>query len=192
MENGLTVAKFLTYITLFLEKQLGERLGVDIDKLQTLKVNSTAQAKLYNWNILAQEIEMFDIALSNDEKREIVQGDHHAIINLINRMKEILHGDVNTTALLNKSKTTNKENKLSENEGKPKAITAGNGSSVESKKNKLPKAAVDIEKLEMDKSPNECSNCVEFILLTLSQALKLTPKQAAAFLAKDNQFLTEA
>lgn len=29
-------------------------------------------------------------------------------------------------------------------------------------------------------------------MLTLSQALKLTPKQAAAFLAKDNQFLTEA
>lgn len=148
MENGITVAKFLTYITLFLEKQLGERIGVDIDKLQTLKVNSSQQAKLYNWNVLLQEIEVFDIALSNEEKRDVVQGDHLIIIDLINRMKDILHGDVNTTSILNKSKEANKEN-----DSNLSAIKAEK--QTESEQKKLPKSAIDLEKLELEKNPNE-------------------------------------
>lgn len=148
MENGITVAKFLTYITLFLEKQLGERIGVDIDKLQTLKVNSSEQAKLYNWNVLLQEIEMFEIALSDEEKRDIVQGDHLIIIDLINRMKDILHGDVNTTSILNKTKDANKEN-----DSNLSAIKADN--KTQSAEKKLPKSAIDLEKLQTEKDPNE-------------------------------------
>ena len=189
MDNGLTVAKFLTYITLFLEKQLGDRIGVNIDKLQTLKVNSSSQARLYNWNILAQELEMFDIYMSNEEKRDIVQGDHQAVINLLIQMKEVLHGDVDMTMIVNKTREADKENDGNHiGDENPE----NNQNAQEVKKNKIPKAAIDINKIQTEKQPNECSSWVEFILLTLSQSLKLTPKQAAAFLAKENQYLNEA
>jgi hypothetical protein len=150
MENGLTIAKFLTYITLFLEKQLGERLGVNIDKLQTLKVNSSNQAKLYNWNILAQELEMLDIKFSSEEKRDIIQGDHQTIIDLILRMRDVLHGDVNTTELLNKTREADKENLNAE--------TSDEKQEKDKPKNKIPRAAVDIDQLKTEKSLSECQN----------------------------------
>jgi len=155
MDNGLTVAKFLTYITLFLEKQLGDRIGVNIDKLQTLKVNSSSQARLYNWNILAQELEMFDIYMSNEEKRDIVQGDHQAVINLLIQMKEVLHGDVDMTMIVNKTREADKENDGNHiGDENPE----NNQNAQEVKKNKIPKAAIDINKIQTEKQPNECSS----------------------------------
>ena len=58
--------------------------------------------------------------------------------------------------------------------------------------NKLSKASIDIDKMDSQKDLNSWTNWVEFILNALSQALKLTPKQAAALLAKENQLLIEA
>ena len=112
MENGLTVAKFLTYITLYLEKQLGEKIGVDTDKMQSLKVNTSNQAKLFNWNVLAQELENLNIHLASEEKRAIIQGDHQSIVELLERMKNVLKGENSASLLTNKSKTnisTNEE-----------------------------------------------------------------------------------
>ncbi|CAI2384566.1 unnamed protein product [Moneuplotes crassus] len=185
MLNGLTIAKFLTYITLFLEKQIGERLGVNIDKLQTLKVSSTDQAKLYNWSILSKELEMLDLFLTPEDKRDIIQGDFGAISNLLTSMKNILHGDVDTTSLVNKSRDNTKENANTTNE-----IQEHTQEEAKPQK-KLPKSAVDINQIKTE-NPSDCVNCVEFILVTLSQSLKLTGKQAAAFLAKENKFLKEA
>ena len=150
MENGLTIAKFLTYITLFLEKQIGERLGVNIDKLQTLKVSSSDPAKLYNWNILSQELEMLDINLLPEDKRDILQGNHNIIANLIMKMKAILHGDVDTNSLLNKSKEGNKTGENDENYNE-----TNNQFEEEKPKVNLPKAAVDMNELNTDKNLNE-------------------------------------
>ena len=191
MLNGLTLAKFLTYITLFLEKQIGERLGVNIDNLQTLKVSSTEQAKLYNWNILSQELEMLDVVLTPEDKRDIIQGDFQAITNILKKMKNILHGDVDTTSLLNKTKDS-KENESRITEGNSSVRKLKGENEEKPKKKNIPKAAVDINDINTEKGPNDCSNCVEFILVTLSKSLSLTGKQAAAFLAKENKFLIEA
>jgi len=161
MENGLIAAKFLTYITLFIEKQQnGKRLGINIDKLQTLKVNSTSNAKLYNWNTLEQEIKLFDIQLTSEEKLAIVEGDHQSIISLLGKLKELLSGD---TKIL--SEKNSEEKQPSE---KPKGISLLKGipkmnnkiAKEEDKENinAVPKAAVDIEEIQTEKNPNECIN----------------------------------
>ena len=187
MENGLIAAKFITYITLFLEKQLGEQIGVSIDKLQTLKVNSTNQAKLYNWNVLGQEIEILNVFLSPDQKRAIIEGDHASIIQLLMQLKDVLHGDFDLNAAAKR-----KESIRNDDQNESQQIQQNEDESIVKPKPVADEAAIDIDDIKTEKSANECSSCVEYILLTLSQALKLTPKQSAGFLAKDNKFLTEA
>ena len=44
----------------------------------------------------------------------------------------------------------------------------------------------------MDCDLNQCQNTLELILVTLSRALDLQPRQAAALLANGNQFLITA
>ena len=163
MENGLTVAKFLTYITLYLEKQLGERIGVDTDKMQSLKVNTSSQAKLFNWNVLAQELENLNIHLSSDEKRAIIQGDHQSIIELLERMNNVLKSDISTSILTNKSKSNMSSNDELSSAVKEKpaknSIASDKEASAESKnKKKISKGSVDIDKIDVQKQPETCNN----------------------------------
>ena len=163
MENGLTVAKFLTYITLYLEKQLGEKIGVDTDKMQSLKVNTSSQAKLFNWNVLAQELENLNIHLSSDEKRAIIQGDHQSIIELLERMNNVLKSDISTSILTNKSKSnmsSNDELSCAVKEKPAKnSIASDKEASAESKnKKKISKGSVDIDKIDVQKQPETCNN----------------------------------
>lgn len=156
MENGLTAAKLITYITLFLEKQMGDRIGINIDKLQTLKVNSNSQAKLYNWNILAKEIEMFGIQLTADEIRSMVEGNHESIVDLLSKLKDVLHGDVNLSALSSKKSADESAVKVEPKAGGLKLFKLK--PNVAKPANVVPKAAVDIDEIKTDKDPNECTS----------------------------------
>lgn len=51
---------------------------------------------------------------------------------------------------------------------------------------------VDILGLEHHKNVADCSNCIEFILVSLCQSLLILPNQAAGMLARDNFYLHEA
>ena len=66
MHNGITVAKFLTYISLWLEKQ-GDDIGLDFDQLQKLRVLNTDKAKTYNWTILAKQLLKINIPFEQED-----------------------------------------------------------------------------------------------------------------------------
>ena len=55
---------------------------------------------------------------------------------------------------------------------------------------KLIKDGVDIMKMDLRRDPTETESTLEFILNTLCKALNMKPKQAAALLTNNNQFLT--
>lgn len=52
------------------------------------------------------------------------------------------------------------------------------------------KDGVDIMQMDTKKDPGETESTLEFILNTLCRALNMKPKQAAALLTNNNQFLT--
>lgn len=55
---------------------------------------------------------------------------------------------------------------------------------------KAVKDGVDIMSMDVKKEPSETESTLEFILNTLCRALSMKPKQAAALLTNNNQFLT--
>ena len=67
------------------------------------------------------------------------------------------------------------------------------GTNIEAKAEPAPVTdGIDIDSMDVNKNASESLNCVEFVILTLSQSLELLPKQAAGLLAKSNLYLTEA
>jgi hypothetical protein len=136
----------------------------NIDRLQKLKVNTTDAAKLFNWNILAKEIEMLGIQISNDQKRVIIEGDFDSITDVLLQLKEVLHGDINSSVLVNKDPSNNKETgyaNIHKNEKKKKGGKR-KGDEKENEetppKESIPKTAIDIELLETEKNANESNN----------------------------------
>ena len=57
---------------------------------------------------------------------------------------------------------------------------------------KDPATSVDIINLDTNKEPTQTLSCLEFILNTLCRNFKLRPKQSAALLANNNQYLLHA
>ena len=51
---------------------------------------------------------------------------------------------------------------------------------------------VSLRDLSSTKSLDQCTSSLELLLLTLSESFELTPKQATALLANNNQFLVSA
>ena len=54
------------------------------------------------------------------------------------------------------------------------------------------KDGVDILKIDADKPLGDCESSLELILITLSKAFNMKPKQAAALLTNNNQYLITA
>jgi hypothetical protein len=52
------------------------------------------------------------------------------------------------------------------------------------------KDGVDIMQMDTRREPSETESTLEFILNTLCRALSMKPKQSAALLTNNNQFLT--
>lgn len=51
---------------------------------------------------------------------------------------------------------------------------------------------VDIVTIQTDRNLNLSQNSLEFLLITLSRSFELTPRQAAALLTNNNQYLVTA
>ena len=96
---------------------------------------------------------MLDLSISPEEKRDIIQGSHEVIIEIINRMKSLLHSDMDASQLLNKTREANKEN----NESNETAHNESTQKEEPQKKN-VPKAAVDINELQTDKDLDSSAN----------------------------------
>lgn len=54
------------------------------------------------------------------------------------------------------------------------------------KQKKIVKDGVDILNLDSKKKPADCDSSLELILITLSEAFSMSPKQAAALLTNNN------
>ena len=57
---------------------------------------------------------------------------------------------------------------------------------------KIVKDGVDILALDSSKAISECDSSLELILVTLSKSFNMSPKQAAALLTNNNQYLITA
>jgi hypothetical protein len=51
---------------------------------------------------------------------------------------------------------------------------------------------VDIVTIQTDRPLSNCKSSLEFLLVTLSRAFSLTPRQSAALLTNNNQYLITA
>ena len=60
----------------------------------------------------------------------------------------------------------------------------------QSSQKKAVKDGVDIMQMDITKEPSSTESTLEFILNTLCRALSMKPKQSAALLTNNNQFLT--
>ena len=60
------------------------------------------------------------------------------------------------------------------------------------KEQRVVKDGVDILALDAKKPIGDCDNSLELILITLSSAFQMNPKQAAALLTNNNQYLITA
>lgn len=73
-------------------------------------------------------------------------------------------------------------------------LDSGNASGgrrgLQSTQKKPVKDGVDIMQMDITKDPSQTESTLEFILNTLCRALSMKPKQAAALLTNNNQFLT--
>lgn len=61
---------------------------------------------------------------------------------------------------------------------------------LQSTQKKAVKDGVDIMQMDTSKEPSQTESTLEFILNTLCRALSMKPKQSAALLTNNNQFLT--
>lgn len=64
--------------------------------------------------------------------------------------------------------------------------------SITVKEPKFVKDGVDILALDSSKAIGECDSSLELILVTLSKSFNMSPKQAAALLTNNNQYLITA
>jgi hypothetical protein len=134
-------------------------------RLDQLKETSTPPAKLSNWNIIIKELEKAGIEIDADYKRLIIAGDPDIITDLLKQISD-LSGE--------KGAYNSNENDKTEKKA--------------AKKTKV-KEGVDILSMDPNKKPTKWSNSLEIILNTLCRAFKMKPKQCAALLTNNNQYL---
>jgi hypothetical protein len=139
--------------------------GVDASKFKQVKDSNTPPAKLFNWNLIFKETTKLGIELDKDTQGLINKGDLDMITELIKRISEVA-GD---KGAYNSSGNEKPEKK--------------------SPKKKRVKEGVDILSMDPNKKPNKCDSSLEIILNTLCRNFKMKPKQCAALLTNNNQYL---
>lgn len=165
LENGLIAARYLEHAVQLMDRHKVSTKGVDVSKLQQMKETNTAPAKLFNWNIILKEVEKLGIAVDSDSKGLIIAGDLDMISDLLKRIAE-LAGDKH--AVLPPDAKQDKKSSL---------------------RKKRVKEGVDILSMDPNKKPNKCDSSLEIILNTLCRNFKMKPKQCAALLTNNNQYL---
>ena len=72
----------------------------------------------------------------------------------------------------------------------PPTLALNGRRGLQSNQKKPVKDGVDIMMMDTNRDPSETESTLEFILNTLCRALNMKPKQSAALLTNNNQFLT--
>lgn len=163
-ENGLVASRYLEAVIGSMDKEKIKEYGVDLANLKQMKKNNNSSAKLFNWNIIFKEAEKLGIETDSDFKGLIIAGDPVMIVDLIKRISDFQEEKGFT------SPEGDKQNK--------KGLTK-----------KKVKEGVDILSMDPNRKPNKCESSLEIILNTLCRNFKMKPKQCAALLTNNNQYL---
>ncbi|OMJ86867.1 hypothetical protein SteCoe_11498 [Stentor coeruleus] len=137
-----------------------DRLSTPLPEINTLKQALTPAAKLYNWNILSQALQLFNINLDPDTKSLIIGGDREMLIEVLNQLYE-------AELIKSPQKSLNKQIKPVQN--------SENG--------------LDIDNIDDEKSLEDSESCLEFLILSFCHNFSLKPKQGAGLLAQGCKFL---
>jgi hypothetical protein len=147
-------------------------------RLDPLKDSSTPAAKLFNWNVVKNALDAYGYRLKDDEKSLIVAGDQQLIVDLLANIRE-------TTKRLGLSRPRLIRQMTSEKSVirtvEPKGTRLSSIFTTCILNNVLKKRPLDILTLKVDKPIEEVTSCLEFLLVTLSRALKTEPKQVPKF-----------
>ena len=128
--------------------------------MNTLKHAQTPAAKLYNWNIMSQALELVGIILDPDTKSLIIAGDREMLIEVLSQI-------------------------YTEETGK-KFVNASN-SSLKPLTNH--EGGVMIESINETKELVDAGSCLEYLILSFCRNFSLRPKQGAGLLAQGCKFL---
>lgn len=129
-------------------------------EINTLKQALTPAAKLYNWNVLSQALQLFNIHLDPDTKSLIIGGDREMLIEVLNQLY-IAEG-------------YKIPQNMTKKEYKPIQDSGG---------------GLIIENINEQKTLSESESCLEFLILSFCQSFSLKPKQGAGLLAQGFKFL---
>ena len=132
-------------------------------EMNTLKQALTPAAKLYNWNVLSQALELVGITLDPDTKSLIIAGDREMIIEVLFQLFTAENGK------------------------------SGLGSANTSKRGYKPTQAneggIVIESISEEKQLIDAESCLEYLILSFCHSFSLKPKQSAGLLAQGCKFL---
>ena len=144
-------------------------------KLDPLKDSFTPAAKLFNWNVVKTALQSYGVRLSDDEKSLVVAGDQQIIVEVLKNIRE-------TTKRFGLERRHSIRQLASEKSVLPSNTKLTKMTSLFSEcilNNVLKKRPLDILTLKVDKPIEEVTSCLEFLLVTLSRALQMQPKQVS-------------
>ena len=165
--------------------------------IDALKDSMTPAAKLYNWNVITKALDAYDVHEEDDVKNLIVAGDLQLLVELLEQIRK-KEGEFSGSA-----PEGNEDEEKEMVQQRPVASSTRGGKSAKTRDKQsivllfafriitiLGKSVVDIANSDINKQPDDIDNCLEFILVTMSRAFNLKPKQAAGLLTDSNKYLS--
>ncbi len=126
------------------------------------------------------------IIIDGDNKSLCVAGDAVAIVKIFSRIERFLSRTTNVKIDFNDAANIPPVAPIGGSAVEPGGPRRGNKAPVQKKK---VKDGVDILTMSVDKDPADTDSTLELILNTLCKAFQMRPKQSAALLTNNNQFL---
>ena len=127
---------------------------------------------IFNWNIILKEVDKLGIAIDSDSRGLIIAGDVDMILDILKKVDKL------------------EESVSNPNAGKEEFVSGGEkGDKIKATTIKKVKEGVDILSMDPNKKPEKWESSLELILNTLCRNFKMKPKQCAALLTNNNQYL---
>ena len=133
--------------------------GLNSVGLGALKSSHNPTSRLFNWNTIIKELDVrlislffqkFGMKVDPDQKSLIVSGDHECIIELLSKVYE---SEKRMIDLAKQNKSISKRRKAKEGE-----------------------QPIDIVSLDPNRALNDTESTLEYIIVSICQALSLQPK----------------
>lgn len=175
LENGVIAARYLEYAIGIMEQEKIATNGADVSKLKQMKDTTTAPAKLFNWNVILKEVAKLGIEIDSDSRGLIIAGDLDMITDLIKRISET-SGDKEIYSPAGERNARESSKNIFDDK-------------KSTQKKKRVKEGVDILSMDPNKKPTNCDSSLEIILNTLCRNFNMKPKQSAALLTNNSQYL---